>query len=336
MKNRFLELDCLRGVAALLVVFFHVFGDTLSIFRVGITGVDLFFIISGFVIFLSISNVSKGREFVINRVSRLYPTYWTCVTITFTLMCIGDITHKHSIHIKTYLANMTMFQYYLGKPDLDGPYWTMIIEMIFYIFILILFKTKLLKRVIEIGVGVNVLLIANFFMSLKGIPFLNTHYLPMLNFFPLFIAGIVFYKIYYDQKSFLNNYLILIICFLTQIALYNLTRSAGHVSHITYIIMLVIYFTLFILFVNQKLKLIIYKPILFLGKISFPIYLIHQYLLLSMIIPFLIKYCEMNYYVSASIGIVLVILIASLIHRYIEVPVGHKLKSFQKKIFYLQ
>ena len=69
--KRYQELDALRGIAALFVVFFHFTMGREGLntfFKLGTTGVDLFFIISGFVIFMSLQKISKGRDFVINRV----------------------------------------------------------------------------------------------------------------------------------------------------------------------------------------------------------------------------------------------------------------------------
>ena len=85
-SNRYQELDALRGIAAIMVVLFHFTMGRKEAnlgFKLGTTGVDMFFIISGFVIFMSINKVKTSGEFIINRISRLYPTYWACVTFTF-------------------------------------------------------------------------------------------------------------------------------------------------------------------------------------------------------------------------------------------------------------
>ena len=65
-NKRYLELDALRGLAAVFVMLFHYTQgkDVSEVFNLGVTGVDLFFLISGFVIFMSINKVSSGREFV--------------------------------------------------------------------------------------------------------------------------------------------------------------------------------------------------------------------------------------------------------------------------------
>ncbi len=326
MKNRFQELDCLRGLAAALVICFHIFGD-FAFLRVGLTGVDLFFIISGFVIFMSINAVSSGKEFVINRLSRLYPTYWVCVSITFLFSLTGGV-----LHIKTYLANMTMFQYYFGKPDLDGSYWTMIIEMLFYILILILFTTKLLKYILGIGITITLAMLADSILQVNNLPFMSTHAVPLLSFFPLFFAGVVFYKIYQKQGS-IANYLIILLCYVTQIMLFKFTRAFWRLNQLEYAIMLTIYFTVFTLFVNGWLKFIVVRPLLFLGKISFSLYLIHQYFLILIAMPFLRSKFHVSWAVSGFIAIPFAILLATLINRFFEVPGTKLMKDFLRRRF---
>src|ERR1035437_1461429 len=187
-QNRIFEIDAMRGVAALCVVLFHFTTsgfDAGFYFIFGLTGVELFFIISGFVIFLTLEKTKSWNGFVINRLSRLYPTYWFCVFFTFTLFfCTGE---QHSI--ARLIANLTMFQSYFNYKDLDGPYWTMIVEMNFYILMLVLYLCNILKR---IEIVCSILLV---FISLYSTPFLSINYphyhwllfkyIPLLNYFPL-------------------------------------------------------------------------------------------------------------------------------------------------------
>ena len=124
--NRLYELDLLRFLAALAVMVFHygfrgysadglmdvsyqVFG---GFARYGFFGFHLFFIVSGFVILLSV----QGKDsigFVISRIVRLYPAYWLCVSITFFFcLFLGD--NRYQIGFGQYLINLSMIQGYLG------------------------------------------------------------------------------------------------------------------------------------------------------------------------------------------------------------------------------
>jgi peptidoglycan/LPS O-acetylase OafA/YrhL len=81
--TRLLELDVFRGLAALAVVLFHYttvyertydhHDEMLFDFSLGHYGVQLFFIISGFVIFMTLNRTKSALDFVVSRFSRLYP-----------------------------------------------------------------------------------------------------------------------------------------------------------------------------------------------------------------------------------------------------------------------
>ena len=91
--------------------------------------------------------------------------------------------------------------------------------------------------------------------------------------------------------------------------------------------MLFIYFLLFVLFVNDKLGFIVSKTTLFLGKISFALYLIHQLISFGFIIPIMTKHFHFNYWISALfICLPIVIGLASLVTYYIEIPFSRNLK----------
>lgn len=345
MIKRYTELDAFRGIAAVLVVMFHLtIGEPQSQlgFKFGVTGVDLFFIISGFVIFMSISKVSSPLEFIFNRISRLYPTYWACVTITFLLKIIQSVVFgkilKHSF--LDYLGNMTMFQYLFKIKDIDGSYWTMYVEMLFYIFIVILFATKQIKFIVQIGsvilffIFINDLWLENSFSFLSQIHKIY----PLINHFPLFFAGIIFYKIMnYNllEKKLLLLYNFLIpICFCVQLLLFdNGGRSSGYIIFQEYFLILLVYFSIFTLFVYKKIGFIVNKTTLFLGKISFSLYLIHQYVGAGIIIPIFIRFLHLGYWVSHIFALVIVIILAGLITYFIEIPMSKKMNNSLKTRF---
>ena len=336
--KRYQELDALRGIAALFVVLFHFTLNRPEAeygFKLGVTGVDLFFIISGFVIFMSLTNINSSKEFIVNRVSRLYPTYWASVTFAFISIIVSSKFQLNHLSIVQYLGNLTMFQYYLKIPDIDGPYWTMIIEMIFYIGILILFHFKLTKFLNPICLSLIIITVflTSFYFNNIFVKRLLA-YIPLLQFLPLFFAGITFYRIYTSQTFLKKNYFFIALCFVCQALLYNYSEKTKlYISQIEYTLMLSLYFLLFTLFCNKKLKFIITKTSLFLGKISFALYLIHQKIAVIFIIPFLVNYLNVNFWVAAIlITLPIVIGLATIITYYIEIPLSKKLKHKLGKI----
>ncbi|NSL37173.1 acyltransferase, partial [Citrobacter werkmanii] len=84
-----LSLQYLRGIASLLVVLYHARGEISNVyaqsnlgellFGNGYIGVDLFFMISGFVIMLSTEKDKSSFSFIIKRLFRIYPVYLVCL-----------------------------------------------------------------------------------------------------------------------------------------------------------------------------------------------------------------------------------------------------------------
>ena len=300
------------------------------LFKLGTTGVDLFFIISGFVIFMSLNRVKTSRDFIINRISRLYPAYWACVSITFLIVIVVE-PYKHTdVSLIQYAGNLTMFQFYLGVSDIDGPYWTMIIEMIFYIGILFLFYFKLTRYLVPIGLTLCISVVAlNVIFHDNRFVIALIYYIPLLQFIALFFAGIVFYKLYTDKNNVLRNYCILTLCLVSQVIMYDQSgRSKNFISQYEYAMMLALYFLIFTLFINGKLRIIISPLSLFFGKISFTLYLIHQFISTQVIIPALTNKLGVNFWVSSLlIAFPIVIGLATLITYYVEVPLSKKMKE---------
>lgn len=333
MTVRIKELDALRGIAALFVVFFHYTMGRPEAhwgFKLGVTGVDLFFIISGFVIFMSIQKVSSGKEFAVNRFTRLYPTYWACATVTYIAQLIGNqwFHHTNDPGLVHYLVNLTMFQHYFKVGDLDGPYWTMILEMVFYICMFFLLVFKQVKHVLWYGLGL-LFMIALYCMWLEnyypGINWDFVYWFHLFTHFPLFLAGIVFYRIIHGVGKWHVNYGILALCFVVQSNLFdNFPKAADFISHTEYMMILGFYFLLFILFVNHKLGFIVSKPTLFFGKISFALYLVHQFISIDFIIPELLKH-HWSFWPAAFVALFVSVSLATLITYFIEVPLGKKL-----------
>ncbi len=324
--KRLAELDCLRGIAAISVVFFHFSLRALHsklnyVLRFGCTGVDLFFMISGFVIFLSLAHTTSYKAFLWARFARLYPAYWTCVSITSVLIIYVTYRANQPVlfpDLKDYAINLTMLQYYFHVENIDGPYWTLIIELLFYLFMLFVFLLKKLNRIEVLGFAavslslLNELVFKHNLLSLNY--FLNT-YIPLINHIPLFIAGIVFYKIKFDRVT-LQRFILLILCFITQICLYQYAGLSSTVmTQFEYAIIIALFFMVFTLYYFNKLHFIVNRVTLFLGKISYSLYLVHQYVSLKVLVPLftLRQNLNINYWLAVFLIILPIVLITAIL-----------------------
>jgi len=143
-RRRVNEIDLLRFLAALAVVFFHYafrgyaadgrsdmpYPLLAPVAKYGYLGVELFFLISGFVILMTASRGSL-RDFSISRFVRLYPAFWACCTLTY--LAIGWLGNgRYSAGAVQYLVNMTMLSGFVGVPSIDGVYWSLFVELQFY------------------------------------------------------------------------------------------------------------------------------------------------------------------------------------------------------------
>jgi len=154
--TRLVALDGLRFLAALGVVWFHYlwhsvpewgarFGVAHDAAQYGYLGVNLFFLISGFVICMSTWGRSLG-EFFVSRVVRLYPAYWVGIALTTLVVSLAGSADLRGEQV---LVNLTMLQHAFGFPDVDPSYWTLWRELSFYvIFALVVWRGVTYRRVV--------------------------------------------------------------------------------------------------------------------------------------------------------------------------------------------
>jgi peptidoglycan/LPS O-acetylase OafA/YrhL len=153
-RSHYPALDGLRGLAILLVIFYHNFGF-INYFFFGWLGVDLFFVLSGFLItdiLLKTRNSPKYlKNFYIRRVLRIFPLYYFTLLIFLVLI---PILNLHVLNLDYYVQNQIWFWAYLQNwlfifyPSPDNTaalnhFWSLAVEEQFYLlwpFVLLVFR----------------------------------------------------------------------------------------------------------------------------------------------------------------------------------------------------
>lgn len=168
VADRWSQLDGLRGVAALMILAFHSFqfivhAPVIShLLRFGWSGVDLFFVLSGFLIGNQLQrNKAKPKyfsSFYLKRICRICPLYFLCIAGAF--ICMRSMQVVCSIPVWGYLfflQNFWRWQSHLGTPFL-GPTWSLAIEENFYFVMPFLVRYLNKVNLIRICVIVTLLL----------------------------------------------------------------------------------------------------------------------------------------------------------------------------------
>jgi len=152
-STRLEGMDALRGLAALAVVFYHytiqfpnfyAAAQVPFAFEYGFYGVNLFFMISGFVILMSLEK-SDGKGFIQSRFVRLFPVYWVAVLFTAAVLIFTDTLEATPTAFQL-LVNLTMFEEFVNVTAIDGSYWSLTYELGFYIMMFGIFRTRLKRH----------------------------------------------------------------------------------------------------------------------------------------------------------------------------------------------
>ena len=327
----------MRFVAAFYVVLYHYCFSSLNIndnspfeypvlsnlFQYGYFGVDIFFVISGFVIAASTKG-GDSKRFLKTRFLRLYPAYWVCVTISFFII----ITFSQSeVSLYRYFINLTMLQSFALVPHIDAVYWTLSYELIFYfwVFIIIVF---LREEALEYWAYTFILLA---FACL----FFEEHRLFRIFFLtewsPYFAAGVLFFKVKTKGQSILRWSFILFSIFISIIRSMDVAESmstyhgvAFNSSVIIYHLIAVNLYFFYVARVDQEPSWLSSKLIIMMGLITYPLYLLH-----GSIGNILLGMFKVNdKYVGLAIVVLTMILLSYIVTAYLEPLVSKPLRRW--------
>lgn len=226
-------LDIFRGISALLIVLYHYttqydksighLGDYKLSFPWGCYAVYAFFMLSGFLIVYTYKDKFNIVSFLKKRFLRLYPMFWVCMTVTAIYMAL--IFPERMPTVKQFLFNITMFPALFGTTAIDGVYWTMPKEIIFYIIFAIVAvvfwkggQGKKKAKWLWLCIGIELVCIAYCFGPFNLPAQWSITFLMIPDYLYVFLAGCAVYYLNYSeniqQKRVMVVYLIIcaIVC----------------------------------------------------------------------------------------------------------------------------
>ncbi|MEV0413215.1 acyltransferase [Streptomyces sp. NPDC050448] len=342
-RPRLEALDGLRLLAALMVVFHHyvgfggsseaaknawakpvdvVFPTASWLASYTWTGVEFFFVISGFVICMSSWGRSLG-DFFTSRVVRLYPAYWFAVLATTAVVTLWPVV-LHPLGMKDVLLNLTMLQESFRVGSVDAVYWTLWVEIRFYLlFALVVWKGVTYRRVV---LFCALWTIASVLVTAGRAPFAD--YIVMPEYSPYFIAGVAMYLMHRFRPTLLLWGIVGIswLFSVRQVSLYNdnLAGSLGRTMDAKpAIALMTLGYLVMLLLALGRLSWVRGKWLTVAGATTYPLYLLHEHIGWTGIR--LLRH-HLSPWALVTVMTLGMVLAAWLVHRFLERPLSALLK----------
>jgi peptidoglycan/LPS O-acetylase OafA/YrhL len=353
MNERVTTLDGFRFVAITLVIVYHycyrfappfttenfypyVFRPT--VFQYGFYGVQLFFVISGFVIFKTLESTQTFSSFFKKRLVRLWPALLVCSVITYGATFVMDADYLfpffHTSTVLCFIPSLTMttpaiWNFILQRTDLmyiDGVHWSLFTEMVFYVLVSIAYFLRpgsfLKNWSIFVFVTTAVRVITTPKLSFLFPESVNTifsivyqyYFWLTLNHLVYFSVGILFYHRYstggYSRLS------LVLIGFLCVLEFYFVGDNVLRVF-----LLIIISAFLMLIYRANWLKILGHKYIAWVGMVSYPLYLLHENIGIMLIknLSLLAGPIVAPAFLPLMVTLLMVIL-ASIVFMYVEKP----------------
>lgn len=341
-RPRLAALDALRFLAAAAVVLYHFTGRTSSAWGAeqterlggvgrwtayGSLGPELFFVISGFVILLT----AWGRptaQVVASRVARLYPAYWVAVLATGVLLLVlwpeGKAITPHQV-----LVNLTMAQSALGVEHVDGVYWTLWTELRFYLLVAVFSLVGITRR--------RVLTVALLWpwvaLGAERAGAAGLADLLISDYAALFAAGMALFLLLRDGATGRDAVLPwaavatstgLAVALVVPSRVAVLERTTGYAPSPTLLGLAVVGCVAVVaVVVLTRVSEWRHAGLVTLGTLTYPLYLVHEYWGLAVV---RVLADRVPAAVAVTAAIAAVTALAWLVHRFVEVPCGPRLR----------
>lgn len=322
--GRLAGLDVLRGLAAVAVMLHHhgEYYDALYRGRpplsvnlhAGHFGVELFFIISGFVILMTIERKNTVRDFAVSRFSRLMPTFFAALVLATVILSFWPMPPLQAPTVRQFLANLTMAAELLGESNVDMPYWTLTYELVFYVLMagaLAFGRLRSLEWLGLLAIAVGLAFLALVDVKLHR----RTSMVLLVGYSNFFLIGICLYRIHTHTVRPITWIALAIAIAVTAL---GGGERAFYASGALYLTLAMIFAAMVWFMTGPRGNRLAWPPLVYLGRISYPLYLVHVGLGYPLI-RFLTDSGWSTLASTAAAGI-MAIAVASVLHYLVEQP----------------
>jgi peptidoglycan/LPS O-acetylase OafA/YrhL len=220
---------------------------------------------------MTLEAVTSSRQFLVSRVARLYPAYWCSVIVT---TAVAYVMERHPPTLAVFAVNMTMTETFFRTSYVDNSYWTLGVEIQFYIIIGLVFACGWIRRINLLSLAflaaVTVYRLALVLGGFQAAGWVEESFVEYGSFF---VIGICMFRLRNKEGSRLTFAIMLLGVLSTAWGGGHQSLSPGSVEYFSGTCAL----TIFMWFaVNDYFRVLRWRPLVFLGEMSYPLYLVHQ------------------------------------------------------------
>ena len=285
------------------------------LFTIGRVGVTIFFLITGYLTYTSYKK-RTGMQYLVNRLFRMYPKYWVLLIVAFLFQI-------KSVSIPCWIANITLFNEFMGYGNVLGASWMMPIQICFFVFIFFVGKYVVKSNA------------PKYWILFWGMVSLGAGYLrytmgkPIPTAFPLlFLVALLGIEFFIQENGKLQKPDSVCCLIILEVALIVSTK----LSYGNWLYYVVAYNIGIVLFVYMRKREWKSKSLIMLGEIGFPFFLCFD-IIFSIMVRF--GLCEENQYMSPNacvIHFVLSLAFAVIVTKWVEKPILRYGKALEGKI----
>lgn len=338
-RPRLYALDGLRLLAALAVVVYHftarwnpgvggfpteTYPEIARATVWGSMGVQVFFVISGFVIMLTAWS-GDVRRFTASRLARLYPAYWASVAINVLLLAVlwdgYQQLRGREMTLTQILLNLTMVQANMAQINVTSAYWTLWPELVFYVLVAFAMRRRFThNRVLALAFVWPLLAVAA-----RSVPVLSA--VLISSWAPFFAGGVALYLVHRFGHSLVRW---LVVGVNAAAGLYlvvpyqgdSIPKATGEVADGTVAAVLALAcFAVVALVTVTPLARLRWRWLTVAGVLTYPLYLVHE-----AVGWFLMAHVDLGRWLELGLAVAASLAVAAALHYGVERPLAPRMR----------